>query len=84
MSIAFKDNIDAAFANMQFWSSIGASISYGYSNELCNHIKLYLLTITLVLMMVCYYFAEWLTARLVKATSSENVINESVQDVDDS
>ena len=84
MSIAFKDNIDAAFANMNFWGSIGASVSFGYSNEICNYIKLYLLIGTLVLVMVCYYVVELLVARLVEETSEECDVSVCEQDIDDS
>ena len=78
ISITFKDTIDAAFANLQLWSSIGASISYGYSNELCNYVKLYLLLGFVVVAMGGYYTTEWLATRLDSSTIEPKVEDDSV------
>ena len=55
--------MDASYANTTFWSSIGTTIGFGYSNALCNYVKIYITLCGGTFALICYYLAEWLVAK---------------------
>lgn len=52
--VIFKENEEAAFSNFYFWSSLGFSIAYAYSDILCTNTKIYIL-LALLLVSIAFY-----------------------------
>ncbi|XP_054718882.1 UNC93-like protein [Uloborus diversus] len=56
--VIFKENEEAAFSNFYFWSSLGFSIAYAYSDSLCTYVKIYILLVLLIVAIVFYVTVE--------------------------
>ncbi|CAL1287426.1 unnamed protein product [Larinioides sclopetarius] len=64
--VIFKENEEPAFSNFYFWSSLGFSIAYAYSDVLCTAVKIYILIALLLLAIAAYVGVEF------KNSCSEN------------
>lgn len=56
--VIFKENEEAAFSNFYFWSSLGFSVAYAYSDVLCTSTKLYILLVLLVISIISYIIVD--------------------------
>ena len=54
--------MDATYANMLVWRSLGNVVGYGYSNAVCNYIKIYIVVSLIILALICYIICEWVAA----------------------
>ena len=71
--VLFKDNSEAAFANLKVWHSVGLIMAFGYQSHLCLPIKVYILLGSLVVAMVGYMtveVTEWRQRRKVDDDTS--------------
>ncbi|GFS29616.1 UNC93-like protein [Nephila pilipes] len=57
--VIFKENEEPAFSNFYFWSSLGFSVAYAYSDSLCTNVKIYILIVLLVFAIVAYTIVEY-------------------------
>ncbi|GBM49573.1 UNC93-like protein [Araneus ventricosus] len=57
--VIFKENEEPAFSNFYFWSSLGFSIAYAYSDVLCTAVKIYILIALLLLAIAAYVGVEF-------------------------
>lgn len=57
--ILFSDQKGAAFANYRLWESLGCAVSFALSNFICVEIKLYILTVVLILGIGLYAIVEY-------------------------
>ncbi|XP_055939287.1 UNC93-like protein [Argiope bruennichi] len=57
--VIFKKNEEPAFSNFYFWSSLGFSVAYAYSDILCTAVKIYILVTLLLLSIAAYIGVEF-------------------------
>ena len=74
----FPSESEAAFSNYHLWKSLGQVIAFGYSFYLCAAVKLYILTSTLVVGMLCYLAAEYLHRKTSGSSADGGVISNVV------
>lgn len=80
--VIFKENEEAAFSNFYFWSSLGFSVAYAYSDVLCTSTKLYIL-LTLLLISMALYVTVELNIACVATKRECEAVNAEFDDMDD-
>ncbi|XP_015917447.1 UNC93-like protein [Parasteatoda tepidariorum] len=76
--VIFKDNEEPAFSNFYFWSSLGFSTAYAYSNSLCTDIKIYILLSLLFIAITAYISVE---VRFICKYKNHRLQNNQINDI---
>ncbi|XP_077996346.1 protein unc-93 homolog A-like [Glandiceps talaboti] len=59
LGVVFPNNQESAFSNYRLWQSLGAAMTFGYSNYLCMLTKIYIAGGLLVVAMTTYVLFEY-------------------------
>jgi len=72
----FANESEAAFSNYRLWESLGFVAAFAYSFYLCAAVKIYILTVALVIGMIGYVAAEFLHRKTsVSAAGAGDISN---------